>query len=116
MPERVQLSRAKGWRMPPGTVKVDRTTLFGNPFAQGVELPQAEAVALHRRWIKQDILDSELLAMFGPEEGARLIERRRVVCEALPQLAGKSLACWCRIGTPCHVDTLLELANPAPGS
>ena len=25
MPERIQLRRAKGWRMPPNTVKVDRT-------------------------------------------------------------------------------------------
>jgi hypothetical protein len=32
-PRRVQLRRAKGWRMPANTVKVDRTTLFGNPFS-----------------------------------------------------------------------------------
>jgi hypothetical protein len=32
-PHRVQLRRAKGWRMPANTVKVDRTTLFGNPFS-----------------------------------------------------------------------------------
>src|SRR5690349_12771687 len=31
-PERVQLKRERGWRMPPNTVKVDRTTKFGNPF------------------------------------------------------------------------------------
>ena len=32
-PRRVQLRRAKGWRMPANTAKVDRTTLFGNPFS-----------------------------------------------------------------------------------
>ena len=32
MPERIQLRRTKGWRMPPNTVKVDRTTRWGNPF------------------------------------------------------------------------------------
>jgi hypothetical protein len=32
MPERIQLQRTKGWRMPPNTVKVDRTTIWGNPF------------------------------------------------------------------------------------
>lgn len=32
MPERVQLSRAKGWRMPPNTVKVCRPGPWGNPF------------------------------------------------------------------------------------
>ena len=32
MPKRIQLSRKKGWRMPPNTVKVDRSTKWGNPF------------------------------------------------------------------------------------
>ena len=27
-------------------------------------------------------------------------------------LQGKNLACWCRSGTPCHCDPLLEIANP----
>src|SRR5690606_3378888 len=35
MVERVQLRRSKGWRMPPNTVKVDRTTKWGNPFVVG---------------------------------------------------------------------------------
>ena len=30
-PRRVQLRRSKGWTMPPDTVKVDRTTRWGNP-------------------------------------------------------------------------------------
>jgi len=29
----------------------------------------------------------------------------------LGQLRGKNLACWCKIGTPCHADVLLKLAN-----
>mgnify|MGYP006332949639 CR=1 FL=1 len=32
MPERIQLRRTKGWRLPEGVVKVDRTTKYGNPF------------------------------------------------------------------------------------
>lgn len=35
MGERIQLSRRKGWRMPSNTVKVDRTTGYGNPFVIG---------------------------------------------------------------------------------
>ena len=31
-PTRIQLRRTKGWRMPENTVKVDRTTRWGNPF------------------------------------------------------------------------------------
>lgn len=33
MPERIQLSRKAGWRLPEGTVIVDRRTRWGNPFA-----------------------------------------------------------------------------------
>jgi len=32
MSKRIQLSRAKGWRMPSNTAKVDRTTKCGNPY------------------------------------------------------------------------------------
>lgn len=32
MPERIQLSRRKGWRLPPGAVSVARPTKWGNPF------------------------------------------------------------------------------------
>ena len=34
-PIRIQLSRRKGWRMPPNTVKVDRTTKWGNFYRIG---------------------------------------------------------------------------------
>ena len=42
----MQLRRAKGWRMPANTVKVDRTTLFGNPFSVKKEYGHEHAVAL----------------------------------------------------------------------
>ena len=32
MPERIQLRRTKGWRMPEGAVYVGRPTMLGNPF------------------------------------------------------------------------------------
>ena len=35
MPDRIQLRRTKGWRMPPNTVKGDRMTKWGNPFVIG---------------------------------------------------------------------------------
>src|SRR5689334_8129162 len=49
-PQRVQLRRSKGWHMPPGTVKVDRTTLFGNPFPVK-EYGHDRAVELHHAWM-----------------------------------------------------------------
>ena len=46
-PHRIQLQRTKGWRMPPNTRKVDRSTRFGNPF-EGRMYGREDAVRLHR--------------------------------------------------------------------
>ncbi|MDP6564592.1 MAG: DUF4326 domain-containing protein, partial [Alphaproteobacteria bacterium] len=27
------------------------------------------------------------------------------------ELAGRDLACWCRLDGPCHADVLLDIAN-----
>lgn len=101
--ERVQLSRQKGWRMPSNTVKVDRTTRWGNPFKVGEDIggrgpvDQAGAVQMFRDMLA----DPELRAICGyPAD--------------LSPLDGKSLACWCRIGTPCHVDALLDALRATP--
>jgi Domain of unknown function (DUF4326) len=106
-PRRVQLRRAKGWRMPANTVKVDRTTLFGNPFSVR-EYGHDHAVALHRAWLSGRSIGKGL-----PKE---LLRRRQAVLEALPSVCGKNLACWCRLpehgeSDNCHAALLLELAN-----
>ena len=31
--------------------------------------------------------------------------------DAVKELRGKNLSCWCKIGEPCHADILLEIAN-----
>ncbi len=36
---------------------------------------------------------------------------RLSIADDLSALRGKSLACWCKPGEPCHADVLLELAN-----
>jgi len=110
-PRRIQLSRAKGWRMPGNTVKVDRTTPFGNPFSIK-DYGHDRAVALHRAWLTGQALDAPI----PPTEAKRLAARRQQVLEALPSLRGKNLACWCALparGEPdnCHAALLLELAN-----
>lgn len=102
-PHRVQLSRKKGWRMPPNTVKVDRSTRFGNPFAIGcnpaefsADLPTTcdsieEAIRLFRVGFVETWL--------------------ALIPSWLDELRGKNLACWCPLDKPCHADVLLELAN-----
>ena len=94
--------------MPANTVKVDRTTLFGNPFSVK-EYGHDRAVALHRAWLTGRPI--------GKDQSAELRLRRKAVLEALPSLRGKNLGCWCPLpeqGEPdsCHAALLLELANP----
>jgi len=109
--QRIQLRRTKGWRMPANTVKVDRTTLFGNPFAIE-DYGHDRAVALHRSWIKGKLRETGISAA----RRQMLKEQRKRVLSALPTLRGKNLACWCRLPElgqrdNCHAATLLEMAN-----
>jgi len=90
--KRVRLSRAAGWRMPANTVKVDRSTRWGNPFRPGeggIETIE-EAVGAYRKWLR------------GNPELKRA---------ARTGLAGRNLACWCALDGPCHADVLLELVR-----
>jgi Domain of unknown function (DUF4326) len=110
-PQRIQLRRSKGWRMPPNTVKVDRTTPFGNPFSIKA-CGHDRAVALHRAWLTGKLRDEDIPA----SKEAPLAELRTEILAALPGLRGKNLACWCALPEAgqrdnCHAALLLELAN-----
>ena len=110
MPERVQLQRLRGWRMPPHTRKVDRTTIFGNPF-ESVRYDASDAVSSHRLWLTGVMTDEEIEARYASIVAKHLIARRRRVLASLPQLRGMNLACWCSRIRPCHADLLLRLVN-----
>ena len=97
-PHRVQLRRSAGWKMPANTVKVDRTTRWGNPFTPSECGSVAAAVAQHGRWMR-----GEIAAPGGAEPPAADAIRAA--------LAGRNLACWCPQPGPCHADLLLQLAN-----
>lgn len=105
-PIRVQLSRKKGWRIPANTVVVSRPSKWGNPYRIGGFVPEygtlqstLDAVAAYRRYIES------ALCKETPSGSALRLEMEI-------NLEGKNLACWCPIGSPCHADVLLELANP----
>lgn len=89
-PHRVQLRRTKGWRMPPNTVKVDRTTRYGNDFIMAHEGTRLLAIKSFQDKAAAQMKD-------GPEFYA--------------PLRGKNLACWCPLDKPCHADILLQLVN-----
>ena len=104
MPERIQLRRTKGWRLPPNTVVVARPTKWGNPYnwQEGVEIG-GEA------WAKGAAVDlfKELITRPAKDDP----RKPPTVEEVREQLRGKNLACWCKPNEPCHADVLLRLAN-----
>ena len=102
-PRRVRLSRAKGWRMPAHTVKVDRSTRWGNPWS----IEKAREVGYTGT-------DAELrrmcVSVFDNACDKRLPAVEAITAN-IEQLRGKNLACWCPIDEPCHADILLVIAN-----
>lgn len=115
-PVRIQLKRTKGWRLPADTVVVSRPSAYGNPFVEfrgrifaaplsvHFECRPAKDVAdAYRLWLEGKLLQAEAQGLYR--------ERRVEILRLLPRLRGQNLACWCRIGSPCHADVLLEIAN-----
>lgn len=131
-PQRIQLSRAKGWRKPPNTVVVSRPHAWGNPYRLGAvvadpvnnvnpvaqldpffapprsELPttRTRTSMLGERWEQK---------FYVVETRQQAVDLFRRLCEFecydVSSLRGKNLACWCPLDQPCHADVLLELAN-----
>lgn len=91
--------------MPPNTVKVDRSTKWGNPFVVGVDGDAARSVELYRMVLGGYYCIS-CKTDFDAQKAAVDHIRKNI-----RHLRGKNLACWCRAGRPCHADTLLEIAN-----
>lgn len=121
MPQRIQLKRTKGWRLPRNCVVVSRPSPFGNPFTlddvllegggkSDVRGARAEAIRRYKVWLGVE-----------PDPAGRFDglypERKAAVLRRLPELRGKDLAGWCPLcypdgsACPCHADVLLELAN-----
>lgn len=137
-PRRVQLSRKKGWKMPPNTVSVARPTRWGNPFEVGQHGLKFAGVVngdVGRYGERSDVwTDVAIRQGLSPEMAVALYRQELTYAisyddleiggvippedkakvdelrEALAGLAGKNLACWCPIPGPCHADVLLILA------
>lgn len=101
-PKRIQRRRSKGWRMPPNTVAVDRSTKWGNPFIVGKHGTRAECVRLFTLMLGGYIC----LTCGDPDEQEAY---RKMVIRDRGELKGKNLACWCPPGAPCHADVLLGI-------
>jgi len=115
-PQRMQLSRRAGFNLQEASHALNglpaklitRPGKWGNPFTiedtgrrYGLNkaAAQVKAVELCGHWLL-GTLDPDLSP--GPPPSRDLIRA---------ELAGHNLACWCKAGTPCHADVLIELAN-----
>lgn len=115
-PQRMQLSRRAGFNLQEASLALNglpaklitRPGKWGNPFTiddtakrYGLahDAAQAKAVELCADWLRGKI-DATLSP--GPAPSRDLIRA---------ELSGHNLACWCKAGTPCHADILIELAN-----
>lgn len=115
-PRRMQLSRHKGFNLQAASQalnglparRVTRPGKWGNPFSIAevaarhgldAEAAQAKAVAMCADWL-HGRLDPKLSPGAPPSRE-----------EIRAELRGHNLACWCKPGTPCHADVLIEMAN-----
>lgn len=106
-PSRIQLSRRKGWRMPPNTVSVARPGKWGNPFVIGISRCTGKGFDY-----REEKIANAATAVRFFREMLEIADRGFPPAEEIiGELRGRNLACWCRLGSPCHADVLLELAN-----
>lgn len=100
--------------MPADTVSVARPGKFGNPFTI--------QAAINSGYANPDTAQGFVVEAFmdwlGPSrsgrtwwQGPESDKARKAILDGLPTLRGKNLACFCKVGEPCHADVLLELAN-----
>lgn len=121
MAERIRLSRAKGWRLPPRAQSVARPSRWGNPYRVGAdyEWKTGEPCPYPRAWtpglptfLDRRIIRCDSRATAVTWYRAWITEMVPIVArDAATCLAGWDLACWCPLdGEPCHADVLLDLA------
>lgn len=130
MPEGIQLRRTKGWRMPPNTVSVARPSRWGNIYVVGEPMEIRVSGIQHgyavghydpadRRYYDIDLPGEVLTAeiavqLYRIDLGEMLADNLSTdapLREALADLRGKNLGCFCALDQPCHRDVLLDLAN-----
>jgi hypothetical protein len=102
--------------MPPNTIKVDRTTRFGNPFVVGVHGTRAECVKLFGLLLGGYVCLSHGKDKDGEWHADKQIAYTKMLRRDRRHLIGKNLACWCPPDQPCHADILLSVARRAANS
>ena len=108
-PRRIHRQQKPGARIPPDTKVVCRPTRWANPWV---------VRSNETGWYVQDTRGGRMVRVCSEADARELalIYFEEWVLPQAPlvqqQLRGWNLACWCKPPTPCHVDVLLEIANP----
>lgn len=100
------LNRNSGSILIMSAVKIDRTTLWGNPFIIGIHGDRDTVCDAYLEWLNRWTEHVEEIKI---EIGARVYSNRWVV-ENLHLLKGKDVVCYCA-PLRCHGDILIRLAN-----
>ena len=126
MPNRIQLSRRKGWRKPEGAVVVARPSKWGNPwrvmpvrdpyfaFSDAADVIHDISGAYLGRFVRRESSHGIGAPYWAVQSFRRDLVNGELIVDiddVRRILAGHDLACWCPLDQPCHADVLLELAN-----
>ena len=77
--------------LPPNVAKIDRSTIFGNPFHIGKDGDREAVIDKYNEWFHLRLRDETFTA-------------------AVEALRGKVLGCWCK-PLACHGDIISEYLN-----
>ncbi len=117
-PVRLQLSRRKGFNLQEHSraingleaVNVARPSKWGNQFSVDDKTSNAEAVSRFGTMYEEALFPTPFIEN-NPSHAEAKARIAKYTRDALDDLRGKNLACWCKPGEPCHGDVLLERAN-----
>ncbi len=121
-PVRLRLSRARAFDLQALSIAtnglrcvvVARPGFWGNPFTVTQHMRPGATVGgsrLHGYLAVPSVEDAiacfRAMMTLPADPGQRAHEMRA----HLHELRGHNLACWCKMGAPCHADVLLQLAS-----
>lgn len=105
MPQRIQRSRQRGWRKPEGAIYVGRGSEWGNPWRVGDWLMTHAGMPCGPQYAREFVITPEIaVALY---QSAFELD----IPEAVRQLRGHDLMCWCPLDQVCHADWLLAVSN-----
>jgi hypothetical protein len=122
-PVRLQLSRKRGFSLQAlslatnglPAVNVTRPGKWGNPFVINhpgsvLEQPMYAAFAVQSfKALLENAGGWSSIPLPWPK--GKIPAQFTTVEDVCRELRGHNLACWCKIGAPCHGDVLIELSN-----